>query len=117
MNDNLSLDEKEYQDAYDYLLDYTHHDWLGFSVISGDVGFLASGRVSFEARIPVFRKLVSDLLDVGVSIGDFENSEEAPFVAWKGTKEDNLVRMENEIRKLGKMPMSGDIGWLFFVKS
>jgi len=116
MDNNLDLEEK-YRDAYDYLLDYAHEDWVGFSVISGHVASLTGSGVSLEARVPVFRKLISDLLDAGVSIGDFESSKEAPFVAWKGAKEDHLARVVKEIRELGKMPMSGDIGWLFFVDS
>jgi hypothetical protein len=110
-----SFDAK-YQDSLEYLIDYAREDWVGFSVITSDVADLAGRNTSLEERIPVFRKLISDLLDAGAKIGDFADTEGAPFVAWPGTKEENLDRMETEIRKLGgAMPQSYDVGWITFL--
>jgi hypothetical protein len=108
--------ETEYRDSLEYLIDYAREDWVGFSVITGDVADLAGSGTSLEERLPFFRKLVSDLLDAGAKIGDFADTEGAPFVAWPGTKEENLDRMEEEIRKLGgAMPQSNDVGWITFL--
>jgi hypothetical protein len=105
----------KYQDSLEYLIDYACEDWVGFSVITSDVAYIGESNASLTELIPLFRKLVSDLLDAGAKIGDFADTEEAPFVAWPGTKKENLDKMETEIRKLGKFPMSGQIGWITFL--
>jgi|SRR5215217_6433013 len=114
MNSSSFKSTKKYQDYLNQLVEYAHEDWLGFSVISPKVARIAEEGASFEDMLPIFRKLVSDLLDAGASLGDFASSPGLPFVAWAGTKEENLATMEIKLRELGEMPMSGDIGWIFF---
>jgi hypothetical protein len=115
MSKRIPSFDAKYQDSFDYILDYAREDWVGFSVITGHVASLLDEHASLEELIPFFRKLVSDLLDAGAKIGDFADTEGAPFVAWPGTKEENLDKMETEIRKLGVMPQSADVGWITFL--
>jgi hypothetical protein len=105
---------EQYHKVLEFLLDYAHDDGLGFSAISPEVAALAGRGTSLEDRIPIFRKIISDLLDAGAAIGDFADTEGAPFVPWPGTHDEHLDRVEGEIRALGTLPMSGDIGWIFF---
>jgi hypothetical protein len=109
---SLSYSQEKYEEYLAFLIGYARDDWLGFSVISPKVARVAADDASLEELILVFRKLISDLLDAGAKIGDFADTEGAPFVGWPGTKEENLAKMETEIRKLGKLPMSGDVGWI-----
>jgi hypothetical protein len=110
---DLSFEER-YQDSLEYIIDYARVDWVGFSVITGHVAALFDDNASLEELMPAFRKMVSDLLDAGAKLGDFADTEEAPFVAWPGTKEENLERLEREVRELGDLPMSNQIGWITF---
>jgi hypothetical protein len=112
---NLPYLSERYREHLAFLIDYASEDWLGFSVVSPRATGLIGRESTLEQRLIILLQIVSDPLDAGAKIGDFAVSEGAPFVGWSGTKKENLAKMETEIRKLGKMPMSGDVGWITFL--
>ena len=102
------------KDYVEYIVGYAREDWLGFSVISPKVARLARDDAPVEDMIPIFRRIISELLAAGAEIGDFADTEGAPFVPWPGTCNDQFARVEQAIRQLGVLPMSGDVGWITF---
>jgi hypothetical protein len=113
--EKVQYSQEKYRNHVSFFLDYAREDWLGFSVINPRIVNLIGREATFEQKISMMITIVSDLLDAGAKIGDFADSEGAPFMAWPGGKEESLARLENEIRALGDLLMTGDVGWITFL--
>ncbi|WP_432010732.1 hypothetical protein [Streptomyces cucumeris] len=101
----------KYGEEFNYLLEYAHEDWVGFSVISGAVaGILGKGAGQPQLREMAIR-LIGDLYDRGVRAGDLTSSDTHPFTPWGATKAETLDRIRSEMAKLPGLPDSGDICW------
>jgi hypothetical protein len=103
------------QDAYrrelEYLVQYAHDDWLGFSVISGSVGSLLGRGASFHEQLTLLLRIVGDLYDAGAQAGDLTQSDQEPFLLWRMEKDDVLARIAAEVRPHSRLPDSGDVCW------
>ncbi|MFD9035563.1 hypothetical protein ACFVZW_31140 [Streptomyces sp. NPDC059567] len=103
------------QDAYrgelEYLIQYAHDDWIGFSVVSGSVGSLLGRGASFEEQLTLLLRIIGDLYDHGVRAGELTASTEVPFLPWPLEKADALARIAAEVRRLSELPDSGDVCW------
>jgi hypothetical protein len=103
------------QDAYcrelDYLIQYAHDDWLGFSVISGSVGNLLGRGASFQEQLTLLLRIVGDLYDAGARAGDLTESTREPFLPWQMEKAEVLARIAAEVQSHSRLPDSGDVCW------
>lgn len=103
------------QDAYrrelEYLVQYAHDDWLGFSVISGSVGSLLGRGASFQEQLTLLLRIVGDLYDAGARAGDLTESTREPFLLWRMEKAEVLARIAAEVQSHSWLPDSGDVCW------
>src|SRR4051794_12386007 len=103
------------QDAYrrelEYLSQYAHDDWLGFSVVSGAVGSLLGRGATFEEQLGLLLRIVADLYDAGARPGNLTQSEQDPFLPWNSDKSGVLARIAAEVDAHSRLPDSGDICW------
>lgn len=100
-----------YQDELEYLLDYAREDWVGLTPIEGASVELAPSGASLDESLAAMIKVIGDLIDQGAVPGDLTAGDPG-FEAWPGTKQERLDRISSEIRKLGRIPVSGEICWI-----
>ncbi|MFJ8010961.1 hypothetical protein [Streptomyces sp. NPDC096339] len=105
------MNQEAYRRELDYLSQYAHDDWVGFSVISGAVGSLLGRGASFEEQLVLLLRIVGDLYDAGARPGDLTESEQGPFLPWKSDKAGALARIAAVIDADSRLPDSGDICW------
>ncbi|MGW5422687.1 hypothetical protein [Streptomyces sp. NPDC003943] len=105
------LNEDAYRSELSYLAQYAHDDWLGFSVVSGSVGSLLGRGASFDEQLTLLLRIVGDLYDADARAGELTESPEEPFVPWRLEKADTLARIATEVRRLSRLPDSGDVCW------
>ncbi|MGH4016954.1 MAG: hypothetical protein ACRDSL_24100 [Pseudonocardiaceae bacterium] len=108
----MNLTEQQYQETIEYLDHYVHNDWLGFSVLVGSAGELLGPRADEESYQDLVLRMVDDLLSCGAVAGDLTDKDEEPFQPWPLDRPATLARIRNEMAALGRLPDSGDIGWL-----
>ncbi|MCX4825710.1 hypothetical protein OG883_38895 [Streptomyces sp. NBC_01142] len=103
------------QDAYrrelEYLIQYAHDDWLGFSVLSGSVGSLLGRGASFQEQLTLLLRIVGDLYDAGARAGDLTESTRDPFLPWRMEMAEVLARLAAEVQSHSRLPDSGDVCW------
>jgi hypothetical protein len=95
----------------EYLIQYAHDDWLGFSVISGSVGSLLGRGASFQEQLTLLLRIVGDLYDAGARAGDLTESTREPFLPWHMEKAEVLARIAAEVQPHSRLPDSGDVCW------
>lgn len=100
-----------YRDELEYLTRYAHDDWIGFSVVSGSVGGLLGRGAPFDAQVDLLLRIIGDLYDAGVRAGELTESAEKPFLPWRLEKAGALARIAAEVRRLARLPDSGDVCW------
>lgn len=105
------LIEDAYRSELAYLARYAHDDLLGFSVVSGSVGSLLGPGASFEEQTTLLLRIVGDLYDADARAGELTESRGEPFLPWHLEKADTLARIATEVRRLSRLPDSGDICW------
>lgn len=105
------VNQDAYRNELDYLIQYAHDDWIGFSVVSGSVGSLLGRGASFEEQLSLLLRIIGDLYDADVRAGELTESTEEPFLPWRLEKADALARIAAEVRHLSQLPDSGDICW------
>lgn len=103
--------DEEYTEELDYLAEYVHDDWLGFSVVVGTVGKLLGKGRTLEERTGLLVRIVGDLLAQGAEAGDLTDDPDRPFTAWGTSRDETLSRIKSAIDGLGRLPESGDICW------
>ncbi|MGN9792647.1 hypothetical protein ACTMTU_16330 [Streptomyces sp. OZ13] len=104
-----------HQDAYrrelEYLVQYAHDDWLGFSVITGSVGSLLGRGASFQEQLTLLLRIVDDLYDAGARAGDLTGSAQGPFLLWRLEKAEVHARIAAGVGSHSRLPDSGDVCW------
>ncbi|MFD7262316.1 hypothetical protein [Streptomyces sp. NPDC059874] len=105
------VNQEAYRRELEYLTQYTHDDWVGFSVVSGAVGSLLGRGASFEEQLALLLRIVGDLYDAGARPGELTESDLDPFLPWKSDKAEALARIEAEVGAHSRLPDSGDICW------
>ncbi|MBT2441809.1 hypothetical protein J7E93_17165 [Streptomyces sp. ISL-36] len=95
----------------EYLVQYAHDDWLGFSVVSGSLGSLLGRGASFQEQLALLLRIVGDLYDCGVRAGELTASTCEPFLPWRMEKADVLARIAAEVQQQARLPDSGDLCW------
>ncbi|MFC9293855.1 hypothetical protein ACFTWH_08810 [Streptomyces sp. NPDC057011] len=105
------VNDEAYRRELDYLSQYAHHDWLGFSVVSGAVGGLLGRGASFQEQLALLLRIVAELHDAGVRPGDLTESDQDHFLPWNADKAAALARIEAEVDAHSRLPDSGDICW------
>lgn len=105
------VNEDAYRRELEYLIQYAHDDWLGFSVISGSVGSLLGRGATFQEQLTLLLRIVGDLYDAGARAGDLTESTRDPFLAWRMEKAEVLARLAAEVQAHSRLPDSGDVCW------
>lgn len=111
MIDAESLPADRYGAALDELVAYASEDWLGFIPLVGELRDVTGWTADELALVPVVVKAVRDLARRGVRAGDLADSADEPFVPWPGDVDDAVERITRGIDRLGRLPMSGEVGW------
>ncbi|MFF4445952.1 hypothetical protein [Streptomyces sp. NPDC001502] len=107
----VMVQQEAYRRELEYLIQYAHDDWLGFSVVSGSVGSLLGRGASFEAQLGLLLRIVGDLYDAGARAGDLTESTREPFLQWRADKAEVLMRIAAEAEPHSRLPDSGDVCW------
>ncbi|MBT2407535.1 MULTISPECIES: hypothetical protein [unclassified Streptomyces] len=105
------VNQEAYRRELEYLIQYAHDDWLGFSVLSGSVGSLLGRGASFEEQLGLLLRIVGDLYDAGARAGDLTESPQEPFLPWRAEKAEVLTRIAAEVKTSSRLPDSGDVCW------
>ncbi|WP_051832899.1 hypothetical protein [Streptomyces katrae] len=105
------MNQEAYRRELEYLSQYAHDDWVGFSVVSGAVGSLLGRGATFEEQLALLLRIVAALYDAGARPGDLTESEQDPFLPWNADEAGALARIAAEIDAHSQLPDSGDICW------
>ena len=102
----------QYEIDISELVDECRDDWVGMSAITATAASYRRDYGVQDSLKSLSIKLVSDLLDAGVEVGDLTNVGERGFVPWPLDKESTLNRISVEFDSFPDGPVTGDICWL-----
>jgi hypothetical protein len=104
--------EEEYREEFSYLAQYVEDDWLGFSVITGVVARLLGRGYDLEQEHELTMRIVRDLIRLGAQAGELSEDSGQPFKPWPTDGDATVMRIDAELKELGRSPESGDVCWI-----
>lgn len=105
------MTEASYAEELEYLIEYARSAPLYFSPLR-DAAETVAGRGSTEDQIQATTlRLISDMLDQGVRIGDMSPRKGEDVLPWNLSKEEALQRVAKEMRQYDNPIDFIDICW------
>ncbi|MFF3515900.1 hypothetical protein [Streptomyces sp. NPDC002573] len=91
------MPEETYAEELDYLVNYTHESLVYFDIVR-DAAENIAGPGSTEHQIQqVTLRLVSDMIERGVKVGEPSSNADEDLVAWDLPKDEILIRIAKEM--------------------
>ncbi|MFJ5673592.1 hypothetical protein [Streptomyces sp. NPDC093097] len=92
-------DAEEYAEEVEYLVDYARMTLLNFHPVWDSAEGLAGDGASVEVVMDVTLRLISDMLDHGVILGDMSSRPDEGFMPWDTAKDESLRRVSERMRR------------------
>lgn len=93
------LTGKQYDDELDYLVQYARMAPVYFTPVR-DAAETVAGERSTEAEVQkATLKLIGDMLDQGIKIGDMSPREGESVIPWNLTRDQSLRKVAEEMRR------------------